>query len=131
MGAAGALAARCTVAERVSLLLRKSHRARLTPPRTPPFPLALAAAAQERLQPLALPLLGALRGGPLAPLLRLLLHNDSLMDISSRRQLYSQVFQLTSCLAGALDTRNEGQLGAIGGPAGSQPCLALQECLLG
>jgi hypothetical protein len=33
-----------------------------------------------------------LRGGPLAPLLRLLLHNDSLMDVSSRRRLYVEVW---------------------------------------
>lgn len=41
-----------------------------------PLPPLQAAAAQEQLEPLPLPLLGALRGGPLAPLLRLLLHND-------------------------------------------------------
>ena len=35
-----------------------------------------AATAQARLAPLPLPLLGVLLGGPLAPLLRLLLHND-------------------------------------------------------
>ncbi len=35
-----------------------------------------AAAAHARLAPLPLPLLGVLLGGPLAPLLRLLLHND-------------------------------------------------------
>ena len=61
-----------------------------------------AAAAQERLQPLPLPLLGVARGGPLAPLLRLLLHNDSLMDVSSRHQLYSEVFSLAAALAGGL-----------------------------
>jgi len=41
-----------------------------------------------------------LRGGPLAPLLRLLLHNDSLMDVSGRRGLYGEVFGLVATLAG-------------------------------
>lgn len=53
------------------------------------------------MSPLPLPLLGALRGGPAAPLLRLLLHNDSLMDVSARRQLYTEVFSLVGVLAGA------------------------------
>ncbi|KAI3429429.1 hypothetical protein D9Q98_005523 [Chlorella vulgaris] len=62
-----------------------------------------AAAAQERMQPLPLPLLGVLRAGPLAPLLRLLLHNDSLMDVSSRRRLYTEAFGLAANLAESLE----------------------------
>jgi hypothetical protein len=52
------------------------------------------------MQPLPLPLLGVLRAGPAAPLLRLLLHNDSLMDVSSRRRLYTEAFGLAANLAG-------------------------------
>ncbi|KAL4443060.1 hypothetical protein ABPG77_008551 [Micractinium sp. CCAP 211/92] len=58
---------------------------------------------QESLEPLPLVLLAALRGGPLAPLLRLLLQNDSLMDVSGRRELYKGVFGLVATLAGSPD----------------------------
>ena len=50
-----------------------------------------------------LPLLSVLRGGPLAPCLRQLLCNDSLMDISTRRGLYTQVLQLQQLLAAHAD----------------------------
>lgn len=65
------------------------------------FPFPTTDEAHECLAPLPLLLLAALRGGPLAPLLRLLLQNDSLMDVSGRRELYKEVFGLVAVLAGA------------------------------
>lgn len=80
------------------------HRAVLTcrPSHNPSNPSMCAAAAAQQLAPLPLPLLGVLRGGPAAPLLRLLLQSDSLMDVSARRQLYTAVFGLVNALAGDL-----------------------------
>lgn len=59
-------------------------------------------------------LLCLLRGGPLMPCLRLLLANDSLMDITARRQLYTPLLQLLTTMAG------EVYLGFIWGHFGFQ-----------
>lgn len=64
-------------------------------------PTPAAEESHAHLAPLPLLLLAALRGGPLAPLLRMLLQNDSLMDVSGRRELYTEVFGLVAALAGA------------------------------
>lgn len=56
----------------------------------------------KRISPLGwLPLgiLGVLQGGPLAPCLRLLLCNDSLMDITARHDVYAEALQLLTALA--------------------------------
>lgn len=53
--------------------------------------------------PLPLPAAAVLHGGPLPHLLRLLLANDSLMDVSARRPLYSELFRLLSSMATSQD----------------------------
>ena len=48
---------------------------------------------------LPLGIVGVLQGGPLAPCLRLLLCNDSLMDITARKDVYAEALQLLTALA--------------------------------
>ena len=61
---------------------------------------AIANAGERAGQPPPLWLLCLLRGGPLMPVLRLLLCNDSLSDITARRHLYTEVLQLVRLMAG-------------------------------
>lgn len=50
-----------------------------------------------------LPVQSVIRGGPLASCLRLMLCNDSLMDISTRQGMYTQVLQILQVLAASID----------------------------
>lgn len=65
--------------------------------------LSKAVVGLQDWQSLPLPIVSIVHGSPLAACLRLLLSNDSLMDVTSRAQVYSRALSLVRALASRQD----------------------------